>query len=349
MTVLYNKRKTIKGFEKLKKISYSTLLVLDEAERQGIEWKKLRYTDIFELKHKGVTKYFHAQTPSETTELAYYCCKNKRVVNNILADAGISTSKGYLILKSDDQEYQRELFHSLQKPLVVKPADDLQGNNVYLNIRTEEACLTALKQIHTFYGQRGVEVLVEQMFAGDEYRILATREKILSVIKRVPANVIGDGILTIAQLIELKNADPRRTELQTYKTIIIDEELVSYLHKQTLHLGSILEAGQQVFLRPHSPKDISLGGDTVDVTDQVHTDVHQIVQRVMQAIPGLALAGIDYMTTDISAPQEEKKYIVIEVNASPSLDWNQFPLIGKERNIALEFLRIMFPDLIDTE
>jgi D-alanine-D-alanine ligase-like ATP-grasp enzyme len=62
-------------------------------------------------------------------------------------------------------------------------------------------------------------------------------------------------------------------------------------------------------------------------------------------MPGLALTGIDYMTKDISAPQTKHNYRVIEINASPSLDWNEFPLEGPRRRIAYEFLKIMFPNL----
>ena len=65
----------------------------------------------------------------------------------------------------------------------------------------------------------------------------------------------------------------------------------------------------------------------------------------MESIPGLSLAGIDYMTKDISSEQTNNNYKIIEVNACPSLDWNQHPLQGPTRNIALEFLKIMYPIL----
>lgn len=345
MQQLFHKQKTISGVRKLKKISMSTVLVLAEAEKQGVSWKKIRYTDLFKLKYQGQTKYFHGQVPSETTEFAHYCCKHKHLSKSILASAGLAVSKGFMMKRSDDPKYKEQLFAHLEKPLVVKPADAQSGDNVFINITTLDEYRAALEAICLDNGNRKVSILVEQMFFGDEFRILATQKKILSIIKRVRANVVGDGESTISELIAQKNADPVRQKMQTYHEILIDETVVAYLANQELTLASIIPTGQQVFLRPAGPLDISWGGDTVDVTDKVHESVRENVTTIMESIPGLSLAGIDYMTTDITANQTKDNYRIIEVNASPSLDWNQYPLAGPKRDIAFEFLRIMFPNL----
>ncbi|MGD9129234.1 MAG: hypothetical protein PVJ09_01990 [Candidatus Woesebacteria bacterium] len=344
MNALFHKRKTIDGVKKLKKVSKSTVLVLEEAEKHGIEWEKIPYTDLFKLKYKNQIKYFHFQIPSETTAFAYYCCKNKRVARNILCKAGLSVSKGYLIKYADKKQYRFKLFKNLKKPLVVKPIDDAQGNNVHININTQEEYIKAIEKIYAFYGQKKVSLLVEEMFEGDEYRILATQKKILSVIKRIPANVLGDGKLTIQELIDIKNQNPIRIEMPTYHQIVVDKIVKKFLEAQNFTLQSIIKKNRQVFLRPHSPLDISLGGDTVDVTDQIHPSVKKIVSQIMKNIPGLALTGIDYMSKDIFSQQTVDNYRIIEINASPSLDWNKFPIKGPKRRVAYEFLKIMFPD-----
>ena len=90
---------------------------------------------------------------------------------------------------------------------------------------------------------------------------------------------------------------------------------------------------------------MDLGGDTIDITDSIHSSVKKVVLRIMKSIPGLSLAGIDYMSKDIFSEQNLDVYRVIEVNNSPSLDWNEFPLVGKRRNVSFEILKIMFPEL----
>jgi len=65
----------------------------------------------------------------------------------------------------------------------------------------------------------------------------------------------------------------------------------------------------------------------------------------MESIPGLAFTGIDYMTKDIYKEQTANNYIIVEINASPSLDWNEYPIEGPKRRVAYEFLKVMFPHL----
>lgn len=345
MTNLFYKRKSTNGEIVLKRVGKSVHMVLQEAEKNGISWENLPYTRMFKLKYMNSIKYFHAQVPSETTEFAYYCCKNKDVSKRILEEAGIAISKGYILKYNDAPNVKMNLFNALKKPLVVKPANSLQGNNVHLNITSRYKYNKAIREIYDTHSKRKVDILVEQMFMGDEYRVLATQDKILSVIKRIAANIVGDGTSTIEELITEKNLHPIRTEMSTYKDIIIDKRIIGFLKKQGLKLSSIVKRGERVFLHPSGPLDISLGGDTIDVTDDIHPSVHEIVKVIMKSMPGLALTGIDYITKDIEAPQTADNYRIIEINASPSLDWNEFPLEGPRRRIAYEFLKIMFPKL----
>lgn len=345
MTLLYLKKKTINGVKKIKRISYSTILVLEEAEKLGIFWKKIPYTDLFQLKYNSHIEYFHAQIPSLTTEFACYCCNHKRLTKNLLFEAGLAINKGYQIENKANLEEEKKIFQVLKKPVVVKLADGEQGEHVYLNLDQEEKYLEAIEKIRKNKKGKKAAILIEEMFFGDEYRILATQKKILSVIKRLPANVIGDGKSSIQELINVKNQQPLRNNSGTYKKIIVNNNLTDFLAQQNLNLTDIIENNKRIFLFPHSALDISLGGDTIDVTDLVHHSVHRIIKKLMSSIPGLSLAGIDYMSKDITQQQNQANYRIIEVNASPSLDWNEFPIEGKRRKIVAEFLKIMFPEL----
>ncbi len=345
MTNLFYKTKMINGEIELKGIGKSTIMVLKEAEKHGVIWENVPFTKMFKLQYMELTKFFHGQIPSETTEYAYHCCKNKDISKKILEEAGIAINKGYILNHSDSKKHRSSLFKTLQKPLVVKPASSLRGNNVHININTPHMYNKAIDEIYANHSRRKVDIIVEEMFIGSEYRILATQEKILSVIKRITANVVGDGVSTIKELISLKNQDPIRSEIATYHNIIVDKNVMSFLKKQNLNLTSVLDKNVRVFLHPQGPLDISLGGDTIDVTDHIHPSVKRIVTAIMKTMPGLALTGIDYITKDIHAKQTADNYRIIEINASPSLDWNEYPLEGPRRRIAFEFLKIMFPEL----
>jgi len=346
MSKLTYKRRSVNSDEKLvDELHLSTQIILDAAEELGLEWRQIPYTDLFELKYQGKTRFFYGRIPNATSSLATHCCVNKNIAKNLLAKNKLSVSRGFLLTDEDKKDYSLEVFKTLNKPLVVKPNTSSLGRNVFLKIDNEADFLSAIEKIKTYYGEQSVEILVEEMFVGDEYRILASREKVLSVIKRIPANIVGDGQSTIEALIKAKNSDETRKIVDTYHQIEINDKLKNFLQEQDLNLSSVLEKGRQVFLLPHTPFDMGLGGDTVDVTEQIHPSVKQIILQAMKSIPGLVLAGFDFMTQDIEAEQTADSYRIIELNSSPFIDWNQFPLKGDERAVALEFIKLMFPDL----
>jgi D-alanine-D-alanine ligase-like ATP-grasp enzyme len=345
MTSFY-KIKTIDGTKQFTKITGCTLLILEEAEKCDIFWEKIKNTTLFKLEYKGVTKYFHGRIPSETTAFAQYACKNKRITRNLLETSELSIVKGFLVEYSSKSKYRSQLFNNLKKPLVIKPVDKSDGDNVFLNINSEYEYIDAIQKIYAFYGHNQVNILVEEMFTdSNEYRILATQKKVLSIIKRIPPNIVGNGKSTIKELVAVKNKNPIRLKVPTYSQISMNENIKEFLYNQNLTLNSVVEKEKQIFLLPHTSHDISDGGDTVNVTDYVHPSVNAIAMKIMDSIPGLSLGGIDYLTKDIYAKQTDANYRIIEVNSSPSLDWNQYPLQGPTRNIALEFLKIMFPNL----
>ncbi len=90
--------------------------------------------------------------------------------------------------------------------MVVKPLDGNHGRGVSINLKTEEQVRTAFEKAY----ERSSVVIVETFQEGHDYRILVINGKVLAVAQRVPGHVVGDGVHTIAQLVDLVNTDPRR-------------------------------------------------------------------------------------------------------------------------------------------
>ena len=53
-------------------------------------------------------------------------------------------------------------------------------------------------------------MLAESFVTGYDHRMLVVNGELVAVAKRVPGHVVGDGKLSIAELIDIVNADPRR-------------------------------------------------------------------------------------------------------------------------------------------
>lgn len=320
----------------------STYLIAKEAERRGIKVKRLisqgpyAGRSIIELKFGVATEYMVAQRTSKTDSVAYWLQKNKYYAKVFFKRAGLSVAEGEIV-QAHDTAVAVAYAHQIGFPVVVKKIDGIHGTDVYVNIRNRKELLASLKKMTG-------PVLIEKMHKGTEFRIFATKDKFVAATRRVPANVVGDGVSTIEQLIKKKNSDPQRSEGYGtgLRTIKIDENVHDTLRKQGLNLSQVPRRGQTVFLRENS--NISTGGDSIDVTDLVHPDVKKLAVATIRSIPGLAYAGIDFMTNqEISEKPLKNQYIIIEVNDSPMISMHHYPYEGKERDAAGAIIDILFP------
>ncbi len=336
--------RTIDGFREIP-IPLSTKLILEQAEALGVEWRPIPGTRILELTYHGTTKYFRYQVSADTTDIGFSSCLDKNTTNTLLRNAGIQVANGYKVDATDTDAYTTRVFEALHKPVVVKPTHGLQGQAISMNIQDLDAYRVALKKALSFTSDEDAGALVEEQFSGKEYRVLTTREKVVGIIHREPANVVGDGISTVETLVDRKNADPRRGRTLDYALFIIEknDDMMANLTRQNLTLQSIPVAGQKVFLR--SVSNVMQGGDSIDMTDRVHPSVKEIAVQAVRAIPGLHFAGVDFMSQDITQPQTPDTYIIVEINSSPGLCIHEFPYEGQKRYTDREFVLVMFPEL----
>lgn len=345
LPVLNYTRETPHGIEDVKPYGESTLMIIKAAQDNGVRYYDIPGSRLIALEYKGITRYLHRLMPSQTTELAYHVCLDKVATRAFLQRGGIKLVTAYYIMKKDPESAWMEIYEALQKPVVVKPTLGMQGKSVYMNIDSPEAFKKAVRESLDFDANPKSRVLVEETAQGTEYRVLATRDKVIGIINREPANVVGDGSLTIQELIDQKNTDPRRSDdhNDALCKIKVDAHVQEFLQQQNLSTDFVPEAGQKVYLRKNS--NISTGGDSHDVTDTAHPSVIELCLQVMRSIPGLEIAGIDLITNDITAEQSEGTYNIIEVNCSPGICIHEAPYSGEPKPAGLEFLMVIFPEL----
>jgi cyanophycin synthetase len=154
--------------------------------------------------------------------------------------------------------------------------------------------------------------------------------------------VIGDGKLTVRQLIELVNKDPKRGfgHEKVLTMITINDLTLGILEENGKSLDSILKKGE--ILKLKDTANLSTGGTAEDVTDIVHPYNIFMAERIAKII-GLDICGIDIMTTDIGQPLPETGGAVIEVNAGPGFRMHLAPAEGLPRNVAGHVIDMLYP------
>jgi cyanophycin synthetase len=237
---------------------------------------------------------------ASSTKLA----RTKNFANKILSSAGVPVPYQEKIISWD--ELTR--FFSKYKQIVLKPAQNLGGKGISILPETMED----LQKAYTYAKEkdRYEGVLAEEYISGTNYRILAIGNKVISVIKRLPAHVTGDGRNTVHQLINLEN---QRRQERMLMAIPTDQETVHRLRTQSLTMDSIPAVGQYVELRRNA--NLTTGGTTEECNSIVHPYYIDIAIKTLKALD-LEFGGIDLITPDITQPA---KCAINEVNYNPGL------------------------------
>lgn len=318
----------------------STRTILEEALSREIKVTEISYANVCKMEFNKHIEYIYSICSSKTDAVAHFICKNKDIAKDFFSGSGLSIAEGGVF--EDDQ--LEDAVEFCQKrglwPIVVKPMSGAGGKSVFTKIEN----IQELKDIWCKVTDRRGKKIVEKYFVGSECRVLVTRDKVLAAVRRIPANVTGDGQKTIAQLIEQKNSDPRREDCREAPIVKIrpDEIMKLKLKNDGLDFNSIPKKDELIYLRNNS--NISTGGDSYDITEEIHPSMGEIALKAINAIPGLAYAGVDIISRDYKSEQNSDSYIVIEINANPGIDMHHFPYHGKPRNVAKGIVDVIFPE-----
>ena len=325
--------------------SFSSTLLASEALKRNIKVDHIndyqREMAFLELSYKNHFEYIIGQKSSKTSATASYAVENKALTKSFLKRENVSITKGKLFNKDCDINEIYKYVEKIGHPVVAKKLDGSHGELIFLGINNKKDCKKAIDHIF----KKNNYVLIEKEFKGKEFRFITTTKKVLAVTYRDPANVIGDGIHNISQLVKIKNSDPMRGEKneKPLTKIKIDNITKQNLIEQKIKLNYVPAKGKKIYLRKES--NISTGGDSIDVTDIVHSELKKIAIKAVRAIPGLAYAGVDLMTNkDISKKPTKNSYVIIELNSSPGIYPQHFPYQGKPRNVAKGIIDILFPE-----
>ncbi len=313
----------------------STGSLVKTAENRGIPWLRLNEYSLIQFGHGVHQKRIQATVTSETRHIAVEIASDKEETNKILADLGLPVPRQeqcYSVSKAI------RAARSLGYPVVVKPLNANHGRGVSIGLTTDEQVQVAFEQAQT----HSRCVLVESFIQGLDHRMLVVDGELVAVAKRVPGHVVGDGVSTVAQLVDTVNSDPRRGigHEKVLTRLELDHQAQRLLEKAGHTPETVLPAGEVFFLR--STGNLSTGGTSIDVTDIVHPDNREMAVRAVAAI-GLDVCGVDFLTPDISRSYRDVGGGICEVNAAPGFRMHVAPSEGTPRDVAGKVMDMLFP------
>ena len=313
----------------------STGSIVDEAVKRQIPWIRLNRHSLVQLGYGKNQRRIQATIASTTSSIAVEIACDKEDTKNLLEAAEIPVPRGTVIYDEDDLN---AAIRKIGYPIVTKPLNGNHGKGATTDINTLEEAIEGLKAAQKY----SRAVICEKFITGRDYRVLVINYKFVAAALRTPAAVIGDGVHTVQQLIDIVNSDPRRGygHEKVLTAIKIDDFTMNMLKDKNLTLDSVIEKGRELWLKPTA--NLSTGGTANDVTHLVHPSNIFMAERIARII-GLDICGIDIMAKDLTEPISENGGAVLEVNAAPGFRMHLDPTEGIGRNVAEPVIDMLYP------
>jgi cyanophycin synthetase len=308
-----------------KACSDRSLVIWKEAERRGILMQQMvianKPVEQYRLQHKGQWYYFSSiPIPLEADRQSYIWMDSKIRLKEFFMKHKVAVPQGG---RARSKKKALEIFHAIQKPVIVKPENGSRGRHSLTNLSTEAQFLHAFKIAR----QLSYSVVVEEHLVGSVYRATYVGGVVAGILRGDPPRITGDGVATIEALITRKNI----TKPDKVKDVVVTPVILEFLEKQGYTLSSVLENGKTIDVIEKI--GLSYGGNSSEDTPLAHPKLLLQLQHAGDLL-NTPLVGFDFISEDISKDPDTVRWGIIEANSMPFIDLHHFPREGTPVNVA---------------
>ncbi len=313
----------------------STASLVRAAEERNIPWLRLNDQSLVQLGHGKYQQRIQATITGRTPHIAVELASDKEETNKILGTLGLPVPRQELV---QTEEAALRAARRLGVPVVTKPYNGNHGRGISIRLSSDEEIIAGFNSAR----EHSRSVIVENFLEGDDHRLLVVNGELVAATRRTPGHVVGDGVHSIAELVEVVNQDPRRGigHEKVLTRLELDAQATMMMDRLGYTAGTVPSVDETVYLR--STANLSTGGTATDVTDIIHPDNRDMAVRAIRAI-GLDVGGVDFLSTNIA---ESYKLIgggICEVNAAPGFRMHVAPSEGTPRDAAGPVVDMLFP------
>lgn len=284
---------------------------------------------VFTARKGDQSLYFKLSRSPLVSVDAISLCTHKEATREFLAPLGFPVPRGRMF-PSGDYDNAMRFANLIGYPVVVKPATGVRGIGVVPNIRSDDDLRGAFRVLES--SQLGHDdFIIEKHIFGEDYRIMVIGGKVRAATLRAPANVVGDGKHSVAELILIKNRYRQQIPHLKSRPIKFTEATLYQLEKQGMSQHTVPEAGQKVVLSGSC--NLSQGGDSVNVLHEMHPSIVKVAEEAVKSVPGLDYCGIDFLIEDHRKPVEESDIGICELNAHAAIGTACYTMFGEPVNV----------------
>lgn len=316
-------------------------LLLQELETRGVKIEVLvPELEIVRARYGKHVELLLDRSGSRCPYGSSIIASDKYVTKQLLLQTGLEAPRGEQFYPDQRKDALRYA-EAMGFPLVLKPTNGSHGECCFTDIESIEEVEAAIDSFVLAQGP-SQPFIIEEQFEGLEYRVFITKYGDFAVLHREPASVTGDGRQSIHELISSENYRRMHPRQGSLCRIVVDDQVRTHLKRQNLSLESVPEAGEKIFLRRNS--NVALGGIPVDCTDDAHNSLVRIARHALAVVPGLAYAGVDIISKDVTGGQTSESYRILEINSNPGLHMHESPGEGRGQPVSKYLADVIFPE-----
>lgn len=313
----------------------NALLYYQSALDLGLPVKKIKEIDGFKIVLGKQCYFFRGGETPFNCGSSVSIASNKYCTNKLLEAAGFPTPKATAFSKEEFKKLNPESFiENFNFPFVVKPTTGATGKDVLCNIHTIEELTRYMKKCYKKYDFLSIEEFHANL---NSYRVLIFYNKVIGVVQRFPASVVGDGIHTIEELIVLHNKEREQLkETVSLGFIKVDEECHIRLKELKMTLATVPKANETIMLCYTC--NSTRGGTMKSLGAAICKENARLLRHAAKTL-GLNIVGFDVACEDILTPIEKSRGVIIEANHNPDISIHEHPIYGIPHRVSKKILK----------
>ena len=306
-------------------LSDNSLRLLQAAFKRGIDYQVISATnDLVQVDNHFVT---HGLTSERDQAVLPQMWSDKQIAKQMVGGLNIQLQQAWEVKNNDEASHLYPLIKD--KAVVIKNAvgHTNKAGTLYRLAPTKreflESVALMLKETN--------KVLVEQVVAGSAYQAMVLNGKVVSVIERIPENVVGDGRSTIGQLVENKKLTIGRNEHQT-------------LISQGVDLDNVGQRGIQTLLRYDAFSGTNF--DSYDALDDIDVSYIEILQKIANKLK-MRDGFIDIVISNLYQPytsEHPELVTFLGAHADACLKKHEEMLMNQHRDLSGQIVESLLHD-----
>lgn len=273
------------------------------------------------LLHRFLSHFFLPNCSDYNPLKVRRACRSKAQARLAFAENALPYAKGRTFINPYSAF---KFFKQYGFPLVIKPNVGGFSRGAYFPIKSRKQLLKASIAVKKWWPNS----IVEEYLLGKNYRIVMTKFGVMSVLRRYPPFIIGDGLNTIKVLIDAENKLRQKMQLAPITQLIPKNTAIKkHLKQQQMSFSTIPAIKQKVYL--HYKISLKLGSsvEVIDKNKLTNSNKQNLI-KILNFFNANIL-GIDVICKKgIEIDFHAQQCIFLELNSRPFLKMHDNPRYG---------------------